>query len=130
MSEAIYLAGQWGRRDEIAGYAKLLREDGHQIVSRWHDFLMGDDTAQNETDWRKWASADFEDIRQATTFVAFTEPAGTLSRGGRHVEWGYACTPLGPERIVVGPIESQFYMMRDWQFDDFAAAREMLAEPL
>lgn len=130
MMYRLYLAGQWGRRDEIAGYARLLRDDGHEVVSRWHDELMGNDAATNEENWRTWANADLDDVMKANTFVAFTEEPGTMARGGRHVEWGFACAVVKVMKdgllFVVGPIESQFYALRSARVDDIDALREGL----
>lgn len=116
----IYLSAQWSRRDEIEGYAVTLRDHGYEVVSRWHQELMGDDSANSVADWAKWAGADLSDIDTSETFLAFTEPRGTLSRGGRHVEWGYAIA-VPRECVVIGPIESQFYALGDDGFPDFAA---------
>lgn len=119
----IYLSAQWSRRDEMAANAKLLRIDGHGVWSQWHDILMGDDAAApNEHDWATWAKSDLADIARCDAFVAFTEPPGTMARGGRHVEWGYAIG-AGLRPIVVGPIESQFYSLRVHQFVDFEQFR-------
>lgn len=130
----IYLSAQWSRRDEIEGYAQTLRADGHEIVSRWHSELMGDDSANSVEDWAKWANADLTDICKAEVYLAFTEPQGTLARGGRHVEWGFALATTraikGGECIVVGPIESQFYAVASAAVDDFAEIRAYMREAM
>ena len=114
----LYLSAQWSRRREMHDTAIVLRSDGHEVVSRWHDELMGDDNATHEENWRTWAVADLEDINGADAFVAFTEEPGTLSRGGRHAEWGYAFRALFGRVYVVGPCESQFYALARERFDD------------
>ena len=123
----LYLSAQWARRREMHDTAIVLRSDGHEVVSRWHDELMGDDNATHEENWRTWAVADLEDIGAADVFVAFTEEPGTLSRGGRHAEWGYAFLALFGRVYVVGPCESQFYALAGCRFDDVAALRAYMA---
>ena len=123
-----YLAGQWSRRDEIEGYAASLRADGHEVVSRWHSILMGDDHAVSEFNWREWANADLDDIFKADAFVAFMEPRGTMSRGGRHVEWGFALAAMkmrdGLMLIVGEEVESQFYALYTKKFRTFTELRQ------
>lgn len=114
----IYLSAQWSRRDEIEGYAERLREAGHDVVSRWHSGMMGDDRRGSIKDWRRWAHADLSAIDRCEAFIAFTEPQGTYSRGGRHVEWGYALANQLRPVEVVGPFESQFYALADQRWDD------------
>ena len=138
----LYLSAQWARRREMHDTAIVLRSDGHEVVSRWHDELMGDDNASHEENWRAWALACFDDIRAADAFVAFTEEVGTDSRGGRHVEWGYALAiaglgtyafaegtyaPAGLYAYVVGPCESQFYALAWCRFADVGALRAALS---
>ena len=107
----IYLSAQWARRAEIEGYALILRGRDHDVVSRWHHGEpMGNEATATPADWREWALADLQDVKKCGMFVTFTEPKGTMSRGGRHVEWGYAIAK-GAELVVVGPLESQFYTL-------------------
>lgn len=130
----VYLSAQWSRRDEIEGYAAVLRADGHEVVSRWHSELMGDDSANSVEDWAKWATADFDDIYKADCYASFTEPQGTLSRGGRHVEWGAALCMVKAMKdgicVVVGPVESQFYALASDVMEDFWDLRAALCEPM
>ncbi len=123
----LYLSAQWSRRAEIARYAALLREDGHEVVSTWHEGEAGGD--HDESRWEEYAKQGEGEIISAQAFVAFTEPVGTLSRGGRHIEWGYALgiALRGNPCIVVGPTESQFYALADERFDDIDGMRAWLA---
>jgi len=119
----VYLSAQWARRAEMQGYEVRLRERGFVVVSRWHQGEpMGNDEAPTLASWREWGLADLSAIGWADVFVAFMEPPGTHSRGGRHVEWGYA---LARERAAemttatVGECESQFYALTECRARDF-----------
>lgn len=121
-----YLAGRYGRRDEFKGYAEQMRERGYGITSRWlsgaHD-ATDDDTDSLELQ-AQWAKEDLEDIDESDVMLAFTEPSGSsYSRGGRHIEVGYAMAKLIPI-VVIGPIENIFYARiasRAVHFETFAA---------
>lgn len=118
----IYLSAQWSRRSEIEGYAQELRDLGHTVTSRWHHGEpMGDDAEPTVEAWKVWAQADLEDIDDAHALIAFTEPKGTMSRGGRHVEWGYwlARRDWDQPSIVIGPCESQFYAKASHVYADW-----------
>lgn len=115
----------------------MLRADGHEVVSRWHHGVpMGDDAYPDaeHREWRRWSESDLNDIYTADTFVAFTEPQGTRSRGGRHVEWGAALCMVKAMKdglcIVVGPVESQFYALASHVIPDFDELRACLCTPL
>ena len=61
----------------------------------------------------RFASEDLEDIRRADVVICFTEePRSNNSRGGRHVEFGYALG-LGKTIVIVGPRENVFYCIRN-----------------
>jgi hypothetical protein len=102
----IFLAGQYPRRDELAGYASELKEMGHVIKSRWLDVehsAFPADVLENgmydETGFKDsvreygaaGASVDLEDAFNADTIISFTEnPVIGIRRGARHVEFGVA----------------------------------------
>jgi len=119
-----YLAGRYGRRDELKGYAHQLQSRGYGVTSRWlscaHDAL--DDKTKDLSLQAIWAKEDVEDIDQADVLLAFTEsPESGYSRGGRHIEVGYAIAKAIPI-VVVGPIENIFYAWiasRTVHFDTF-----------
>jgi len=126
----IYLAARYSRRLELCGYAAQLAELGHVVTSRW---LAGDHEAADGTtdsDLRaRWAKEDLDDIDQSHMLLAFAEPSGTPhSRGGRHVEFGYA---LGRSMWVgvVGRPENIFYdLERVEQLADWPDAMRFFAE--
>ena len=114
----IYLAGRYGRRLELLGYAAQLVDLGHHVTSRWLD---GEHEAIDATasvgEQRTWAAEDFSDIDSSSVLIAFTEEPGVGGRGGRHVETGYA---LGCGKMVevVGPVENVFHTLpqvRRWE---------------
>ena len=121
----IYLAGRYGRREELAGYAKQLEAKGHHVTSRW---LAGEHEAKDEKptmmEAQGWAEHDLDDIEYADWLVAFTEgPECTHARGGRHVELGYA---IALSRycfmriVIIGPRENVFCNLEEVeQFDSF-----------
>lgn len=119
----IYLSAMFEHRDEVQGWASHMEWDGHEVVSRWHQGApMGNDYAPTVQDWRTWAAIDFRDIDACEFFIAQMEPKGTMSRGGRHVEWGYALAK-GKTCFAVGSeCESQFYSVADALFPTVAEA--------
>lgn len=125
----IYLAGRYGRREELLGYAaKLGAEFGHEVTSRWlrgeHEASDGNPTPEQA---EQWAEDDLADIARADMLVAFAEePNSQHGRGGRHVEFGYALA-LGLVVVVVGQRENVFHNLGNvWHFDTFERFCESL----
>ncbi len=112
MSERVYLAGRFSRRDEFKAIAEQISAAGHEVTSRW---LYSEDH-HLELDRRQLpavaaAARDLDDVRAATVCIAFTEePDGPQGRGGRHVELG-AAIALGLRVIVVGDPEHIFHLL-------------------
>lgn len=108
----IYLAGRYSRRLELLKYSEELNEIGYEVTSRWirGDHETDDDMLSFEEGCR-FAKEDLEDIAAADVLIAFTEnPEDDVkgsSRGGRHVELGYALA-AGKRVIVVGHWENVF----------------------
>jgi len=121
-----YLAGRYGRREELLDYAADLVHRGHGVTSRW----LGGGHQAEELDaggngdvarWpleqaRRFALDDIEDVLAADGLIAFSEPPrSTASRGGRHVEFGMAlcwrlASGVGP-LVVIGPRENVFHCL-------------------
>ena len=120
---SVYLAARYDRREELRGYAGDLRDRGITVTSRW---LHGEDTGLGGA---ACALADLEDIRAAGTLIAFTEDPAFYkpgsSRGGRHVELGYALARPGMRVIACGPPENQFCHLP--QVERYASWPEILA---
>lgn len=111
----VYLAGRYSRREELVGYANQLVDAGFTVTSTWlnghHDYKEQYDlsSATHVEAMRKFATEDIDDVKRADVLIAFTEePRKTATRGGRHVEFGYALG-MGKNVIVVGPLENVFY---------------------
>lgn len=124
-----YLAARYSRRQELVGYKANLEELGLQVRASWLDGNhqitdqgvpvndQGEPLAdgspeivadRNDKLRAKWALEDIADVAGSDYFVAFTEePRSGHSRGGRHVELGYAYG-VGKTIIVVGPRENIF----------------------
>lgn len=113
----IYLSAQWSRAFEIEGYARVLRQYGYAVVSTWHTSIDDD---YDRSRWSEYARKDIQEVAQCSLYLAFTETEGAQSRGGRHVEFGWALNADDIEIAVVGPVESQFYTLADDYFLDFA----------
>lgn len=156
-SVRIYFAASFHRQGEIRGYrdellAKLNEPPLHVVdfearkdtriifesCSAWLDEGSQDGTEQHAPAITDPAGPAFhggvlfkciEAIKSCDVFIAFTEPAGTKSRGGRHIEMG-AALALGKTVIVVGPVESGGYAIPfgdkvpDYVVDRFRVLRD------
>lgn len=110
----IYLAARYSRRDELCGCRRDLVRSGYPVTSRWLDKthemsreVWADERKRDEL-LASFCREDLEDIDRCLLFVAFTEvPESGYSRGGRHVELGYALAS-GKKVVLVGPRENVF----------------------
>jgi nucleoside 2-deoxyribosyltransferase len=133
----IYLAARYSRREEIAEFGRQIEPLGYRVTSRW---LLGNHQAENDelhagAAAEQFAREDLEDLAAAEILVAFSEtPRTTMSRGGRHVEFGYALA-AGHQIVLVGPREHVFCCLGEVRhfvgagaaFDHLAALRARLA---
>ena len=110
----IYLAAPYPRKDEIAMYAAELRALGFEVTSSWLEEEHAPTVALHEVSVdlsKEYAAADLRDVDRADVVISFTEPQGTThSRGGRHVEFGYAFAK-GKSLWIVGPVENIFHYL-------------------
>lgn len=110
----VYLASRYSRFKELQKYAEVIESAGHQVTSRWirGNHQISDDglSAQaKESERIRLATEDLEDLNAADVVICFTEkPRSTNSRGGRHVEMGYALGTRAKVVVVVGPRENVF----------------------
>ena len=124
----VYLAARYGRLEELQGYRDELVSAGHEVVARW---VNGNHRWSSEQQWEEaqlgnpttdsvsFAWDDVDDINTADTVISFTElPNSGYSRGGRHVEFGYALgmnhaalLTLGvlKRMVIIGPRENVFH---------------------
>lgn len=113
----VYLASRFSRGDELLRYKADLERHGIEVTSRWllggHEWAGTDDDALPIDVGERFAREDLEDLRAADVVVCFTEaPRSGASRGGRHVEFGYALATR-KEILVVGPRENVFYCLEE-----------------
>lgn len=124
----IYFAARLDRRAELQICAAELRfaRVGYCVAS-WvfrQDHIelgrAGYDSAQGKFD----ASVDLADIEASDMVICFTEvPEIGYTKGGRHVELGYALA-LKKRIYIVGPAENAFYL--EHQRYTWAAFLQML----
>lgn len=107
----VYLAARYGRKDELLEYASDLLH--FYCTSRWlvvHERAASDELPSS-AEQLLWATEDLQDIEEADIVICFTEKKDSkYSRGGRHVEAGFAIAS-GKPVICVGPAENIFYAL-------------------
>ena len=114
----VYLAGMFSTIKQRKAQAAELRAVGVEVTSRWIDEIVPHNVEMKDVPelyHQETSIADIEDIDAADVFVGFVPTAEELvaatvassSRGGRHVEFGYA---LGKMPIfIVGAKENVFH---------------------
>jgi nucleoside 2-deoxyribosyltransferase len=117
----VYLAGMFSTIATRKAQAAELREVGIEVTSRWIDETVPHTVEIKDVEeayLHETAIADLEDINKADIFLAFVPTAEELvaatiaasSRGGRHVEFGYALAK-GKPIFVVGSKENVFHYL-------------------
>lgn len=98
----IYIAAKYGKRFELRDLADLLRNQGHEVTSRWIE--NGEETAMTA---QYAAQMDIDDIDRADLVLFLAEPVGSLNTGGgRYFELGYALA-MGKRLVAVQPGDPQ-----------------------
>lgn len=128
----IYLAAQYGWRNQLKEYAAQLTAAGFVVTSSWLNERASPTADLNDLTPRflkHHAHIDVRDIQDADCLVLFTvEPTELTKRGGRHVEFGMGYA-LGKKLIVCGPRENIFhYLDGVKQFDTFQEVLTYLTE--
>lgn len=128
--KAVYLAGQYARRDELRvyGYDLLARNIFVTASWLWEELPLQHKLSEFDTEWLTRAAAkDVADIERADTMIFFAEtPENQPQRGGRHVEFGLALA-LGKKIVVVGGRENIFHYVPGVQhFTTFEELMESL----
>lgn len=86
-------------------HAEALQAMGHEVTSEW---ING---THQGGDSREYALIDLRDIDAADALVLFSEsPAGSRTRGGKHVEFGYALAK-GKRIFIVGNHGNVFHRL-------------------
>jgi hypothetical protein len=109
-----YLSSGTRRAKEMNEYAMELSILGHEVVSRWHQGVIG--TPRLELDDPKLearARDDLEDIDRCDAIIAFS--GSKTSRGGRHYELGYARAKR-KACFLIGDPEHAFHLLTS-QYD-------------
>lgn len=110
----IYLAGRYGRREQLKSVRDELTRLGHEVTSRWLDTEWAPTDGSSSTappEYReKYCLIDLEDVLASECVISFTEEpdSGNGKRGGRHVEFGVALQ-AGKRLVVVGWKENIFH---------------------
>lgn len=117
----IYLAARYSRRDELNGYKTQIEARGHTVTSVWltgaHDSKTAGPEMFDPEENRSFAQEDLANIMDSDYLIAFTEPPGSpYSRGGRHVELGYALGITMIRTMVVGYRENVFCFLPEVEF--------------
>jgi nucleoside 2-deoxyribosyltransferase len=114
----VYLAGAWGRREEILRVANRLRLVGVEITSNWLTEEADMHPGSKERSLRERAYIDLQDIDRADVFVRFADVPRTrqvpraLISGARMFEMGYA-KAKGKTLFVVGGKQHVFDRLAD-----------------
>lgn len=116
----VYLAARYSRYLEMQGYRAELEAMGFEVTSRWinGDHQVPEDVhaEARQAERIRFATEDYEDLVAANIVVAFAEePRKTLTRGGRHVEFGIALA-TGKRILAVGWRENVFYCLPQVEF--------------
>jgi nucleoside 2-deoxyribosyltransferase len=122
----VYLAARFSDRHYMELVADRLKTHGFEITSRW--VYGGEEGLTRE----QIAVLDIDDVDTADAVISFTQPFGTMTKGGgRHVEFGYGMA-RGKRLILIGERENVFHHFPGVEIyatlDDFLAAAETLRD--
>lgn len=97
-------------------HALVLEKAGHTVTSEWINGSHGGD------DRAEYARLDLRDVDGADALIFFSEsPEGSRTRGGKHVEFGYAMA-RGKRIFIVGPCVNVFHhlpeIIQRFRFED------------
>ena len=125
---SVYLAGRYGRKQELRERGRELEALGIEVTSGWLSSAVASLSGLSEAEWREIALLDREDVRRADLLVLFAEPPGDGGSGGRHVEFGMALAWSKPV-VVVGRREHVFHRLPEVTVvDDWGAAVALLRQ--
>ena len=115
----IYLAANYSTFPQMQEHAKTLEKDGHEVTSEW---ITG---THDKDDRAEYARIDLRDVDAAEAVIFFSEaPVGSRTRGGKHVEFGYALAK-GKRVFIVGPRVNVFHhlpeIIQRFYFEDIVA---------
>lgn len=122
---ALYIAGRFSRRAELAEIANNLEGMGYVVTSTWLKVQdrEGDHDEVPQGQKLGIAQRDLRDVRAADILVLDT--FGGVNRGGREFEAGYALA-AGKMFILVGPAVNVFHELADLAFATWEEAADSL----
>lgn len=101
----IYLAANYSTHPEMRTYAETLKASGHEVTSEWINGTHGGDNKA------EYAHIDLRDVDSADAVIFFSEaPPNSRTRGGKHVEFGYALAK-GKRLFIVGGCHNVFHYL-------------------
>lgn len=105
----VYIAAPWVHRAYAKEVAEIIRHDGHEVTSRWHDEwgLMPDDFVRTEDETREEAEKDVEDVQKSDAVLVLNIEKSE----GKAVEQGIAIDRHIPV-IVVGERTHVFHWLK------------------
>lgn len=124
----IYMASRFSNRHILQGWQDDLIAMGHEIVSRWslrgsdHQIPVGLSRQASDDERNRFAVEDIEDIDRCDCMISLMLEPRNNSRGGRHVEFGYALAK-NKRLIIIGPRETVFHHLTEVEhFDSWSDA--------
>jgi nucleoside 2-deoxyribosyltransferase len=110
----IYIAARFSKRHEANKLANFLQDLGHTITSRWvrpecdHVMPTGLSEQAEDSERQRYAMEDIEDVNNCDWMISLMEEPRNNSRGGRHIEFGYALA-LRKKLTIIGKRETVFH---------------------
>lgn len=119
----VYIAMEYGDREEAERWAKKIRDSGKYLVSScWHD---PEDSLEAEGTQREIAERDLDAVELSDLLLIKTLPRGESNTNGRMFEAGYAAS-RGIEPYAIGPVENVFIGLLDEQGQRFDTLEDFL----
>lgn len=95
----IYIATNYGQMQRAKASAKYLADDGHEIVSTWHE------GRHDDLDHKDCCAIDLYDLSHAEALLFIPPQNTSRARGGCHVEFGVAIA-TGLKIFIIGRSEN------------------------
>ena len=127
---SVYIAARYGRIRDARDAATTIASHGVTVTASWLQGPNNEPCLPSKVTTAA-AQTDLRDIQAASHFLFLSEdPDSPFSRGGRHVELGYALA-LDKPCIGIGPKENLFHHLPQVTFASTAeqAARLILQDP-
>lgn len=110
----VYIAARFSRRHECNQLAHVLQARGCVITSRWVKpgdasvLPTGISAQAADSERQRFASEDVSDVHDANWTISLMEEPRSNTRGGRHIEFGYALA-RGQRLTIIGSRETVFH---------------------